>query len=76
MRAFLNQANRVAASYRDNTATRAQHFDVMAFAIFAPGNGPDNYTAPRAVSLTDEGRSAPLEWSDSNVSLAQVSTPA
>ena len=42
--AFRNPADRVAALYRDEIAARADHFDVIAFAIFAPGYGPDNYT--------------------------------
>ena len=42
--AFRNPADRVAAIYRDEIAARAEHFDVIAFAIFAPGYGPDNYT--------------------------------
>jgi hypothetical protein len=35
MRGVPNPANRVAASFRDYIATRAQHFDVIAFAMFA-----------------------------------------
>jgi Microbial-type PARG, catalytic domain len=42
--AFRNPADLVAAIYRDEIAARAEHFDVIAFAIFAPGYGPDNYT--------------------------------
>jgi uncharacterized protein (TIGR02452 family) len=42
--AFRNPADRIAAIYRDEIAARAEHFDVIAFAIFAPGYGPDNYT--------------------------------
>lgn len=42
--AFRNPADRVAAIYRDEIAARAEYFDVIAFAIFAPGYGPDNYT--------------------------------
>jgi Uncharacterized protein conserved in bacteria (DUF2263) len=41
--AFRNPADRVAAIYRDEIAVRVEHFDVIAFAIFAPGYGPDNY---------------------------------
>ncbi len=41
--AFRNPADRVAAIYRDEIAARAEHFDVIAFAIFAPGYGADNY---------------------------------
>ena len=40
--AFRNPADRVAAIYTDEIAARAEHFDVIAFAIFAPGYGPDN----------------------------------
>jgi hypothetical protein len=32
------------AIYRGEIAARAEHFDGIAFAIFAPGYGPDNYT--------------------------------
>jgi hypothetical protein len=42
--AFRNPADQIAAIYRDEIAARAEHFDVIAFAIFAPGYGPDNYT--------------------------------
>jgi len=42
--AFRNPADRVAAIYRDEIVARAEHFDVIAFAILAPGYGPDNYT--------------------------------
>jgi hypothetical protein len=42
--AFRNPAEQVAAIYRDEVAARAEHFDVIVFAIFAPGYGPDNYT--------------------------------
>jgi Uncharacterized protein conserved in bacteria (DUF2263) len=42
--AFRNPANRVAEIYRDEIAARAEHFNVISFAIFAPGYGPDNYT--------------------------------
>jgi hypothetical protein len=42
--AFRNPADRVAAIYTEEIAARAEHFDVIAFAIFAPGYGPDNYT--------------------------------
>jgi hypothetical protein len=42
--AFLNPADRIAPIYRDEIAARTEHFDVIAFAIFAPGYGPDNYT--------------------------------
>lgn len=42
--AFRNPADRVAPIYRDAIAARRADFDVVAFAIFAPGYGPDNYT--------------------------------
>jgi len=42
--AFRNPADRVAAIYREEIEARAEHLDVIAFAIFAPGYGPDNYT--------------------------------
>ena len=41
--AFRNPADRVAAIYREEITRRAEHFDVIAFAIFAPGYGADNY---------------------------------
>lgn len=42
--AFRNPAHEVAAIYRDELAARAGAFDVIAFAIFSAGYGPDNYT--------------------------------
>jgi hypothetical protein len=42
--AFHNPAGEVARLYRDELDGRRQHFDVLAFAIFHPGYGPDNYT--------------------------------
>ncbi len=42
--AFRNPAHRVAAIYRDEIAQRLADFRVIAFAIFAPGYGPDNFT--------------------------------
>jgi hypothetical protein len=42
--AFCNPADQVARIYREEIATRAGGFTVIAFAIFAPGYGPDNYT--------------------------------
>lgn len=42
--AFRNPADQVAEIYRDEIAARANDFDVIAFAIFSPGYGPDNYT--------------------------------
>lgn len=41
--AFRNPADRVAQLYREEIAIRAADFAVLAFAIFAPGYGPDNY---------------------------------
>ncbi len=41
--AFHNPADRVAALYRDALAARREHFTLVAFAIFAPGYGPDNH---------------------------------
>jgi poly (ADP-ribose) glycohydrolase (PARG)-like protein len=41
--AFGNPADRIAATYRDEIAARAEHFDAIAFAIFAPGYGPANF---------------------------------
>lgn len=42
--AFRNPAERVAAIYREELAACATDFDVVAFAIFAAGYGPDNYS--------------------------------
>lgn len=42
--AFGNPADRVAAIYREEIGRRAEAFSVIAFAIFAAGYGPDNYT--------------------------------
>lgn len=36
-------ADRVAVLYRDALAARREHFTLIAFAIFAPGYGPDNH---------------------------------
>lgn len=41
--AFQNPAHRVAAIYREAVETRARDFDVIAFAIFHAGYGPDNF---------------------------------
>jgi len=42
--AFRNPARSVAEIYREEIAAREADFAVIAFAIFAPGYGPDNYT--------------------------------
>jgi hypothetical protein len=42
--AFRNPAREVAEIYRDELAARAGAFALIAFAIFAAGYGPDNYT--------------------------------
>lgn len=42
--AFCNPARRVAAAYRKALSKRTQHFDVIGFAIFNAGYGPDNFT--------------------------------
>jgi hypothetical protein len=41
--AFQNPADRVARIYREEVSSRKQHFDVIAFAIFSAGYGPDNF---------------------------------
>lgn len=41
--AFENPAPRVAAIYRDELAARREAFELVAFAIHAPGYGPDNH---------------------------------
>ncbi|HMB70054.1 MAG TPA: poly(ADP-ribose) glycohydrolase domain-containing protein [bacterium] len=42
--AFRNPARQVARIYREEIAARRKDFSVVAFAIFAPGYGPDNHT--------------------------------
>lgn len=42
--AFRNPAHRVAAIYREELTSRAADFGLVAFAIFAAGYGPDNFT--------------------------------
>ena len=42
--AFQNPANDVAQIYREEIDKRRADFSLIAFAIFAPGYGPDNYT--------------------------------
>jgi hypothetical protein len=53
--AFRNPADVVARLYREEIAARKAHFDVIAFAIFAPGYGPDNYE-PFAREFAKRGR--------------------
>lgn len=52
--AFANPADRVAELYRAALAERRPHFDLVAFAIFYPGYGPDNYP-PFAAALGRPG---------------------
>jgi len=47
--AFLNPASTVAAIYREEIARRKAHFELIAFAIFDPGYGPDNFTTFRRI---------------------------
>ena len=47
--AFLNPAARVAAIYREELSKRATRFDVIAFAIFNAGYGPNNFEPFRVV---------------------------
>eukprot|EP00929_Paragymnodinium_shiwhaense_P119374 TRINITY_DN91266_c0_g1_i1.p1 TRINITY_DN91266_c0_g1~~TRINITY_DN91266_c0_g1_i1.p1 ORF type:complete len:354 (+),score=78.49 TRINITY_DN91266_c0_g1_i1:38-1063(+) len=42
--AFMNPAEEVAACYLEALQPRIQHFRCIAFAIFNPGYGPDNFT--------------------------------
>jgi hypothetical protein len=42
--AFQNPADRVAQIYREELEARRASFSLVAFAIFAAGYGPDNYT--------------------------------
>ena len=41
--AFKNPADRIAGIYRDEILKRTGHFDVIAFAIFHAGYGPNNF---------------------------------
>ncbi len=41
--AFRNPPDRVAAIYREEIKARAVDFDLIAFAVFSAGYGPDNY---------------------------------
>jgi len=43
--AFLNPADVVAQLYKEALDERAQHFDVVAFAVFHAGYGPNNFAA-------------------------------
>mmetsp|Transcript_129676 Transcript_129676/g.238487 ORF Transcript_129676/g.238487 Transcript_129676/m.238487 type:complete len:134 (+) Transcript_129676:3-404(+) len=42
--AFKQPADQVAQVYKELLKNYADHFDVIAFAIFYPGYGPDNWT--------------------------------
>uniref|UniRef100_A0A6U7C9M9 Microbial-type PARG catalytic domain-containing protein n=1 Tax=Haptolina brevifila TaxID=156173 RepID=A0A6U7C9M9_9EUKA len=42
--AFCNPAHHVAEAYKEALSSRADQFDVIAFAIFHAGYGPDNHT--------------------------------
>jgi uncharacterized protein (TIGR02452 family) len=42
--AFRNPAREVAQVYREEIAAREADFGLIAFAIYAAGYGPDNYT--------------------------------
>lgn len=42
--AFRNPADQIAQIYKEELALRKNDFSVVAFAIFHPGYGPDNYT--------------------------------
>ena len=50
--AFGNPADQVAAIYREELEKRSEHFECVAFAIFHPGYGPDNYTPFRDAFAT------------------------
>jgi len=50
--AFCNPAERVAAAYREELEARRERFDVVAFAIFHAGYGPNNY-APFAAAFAN-----------------------
>lgn len=54
--AFLNPAPKVAAVYHRELRRRAASFDVVAFAIFKAGYGPDNFT-PFATAFARWGSS-------------------
>ena len=42
--AFRNPTEQVAQLYKEEIAARESHFEVIAFAIFSAGYGPDNFT--------------------------------
>ncbi len=42
--AFENPASVVAGIYREEIEARSEHFELIAFAIFNPGYGPDNFS--------------------------------
>ena len=42
--AFRNPAHHVAEAYKEVLTARADQFDVVVFAIFHAGYGPDNFT--------------------------------
>ena len=42
--AFRNPAQRVAQAYKEVLTAWAQHFDLIVFAVFHAGYGPDNHT--------------------------------
>ena len=62
--AFLNPAARVAAVYAAELRRRAADFDVIAFAIFNAGYGPDNF-APFAAAFDSSGEHLPEMGSSS-----------
>jgi len=47
--AFQNPADQVAQLYKEQIDKCRADFDVIAFAIFSPGYGPDNYSPFKAV---------------------------
>mmetsp|Transcript_32925 Transcript_32925/g.49705 ORF Transcript_32925/g.49705 Transcript_32925/m.49705 type:complete len:220 (-) Transcript_32925:334-993(-) len=53
--AFRNPADDVAVLYREEIEKRAMHFDVVVFAIFHAGYGPDNFTPFQKVFLGFNG---------------------
>mmetsp|Transcript_27298 Transcript_27298/g.53191 ORF Transcript_27298/g.53191 Transcript_27298/m.53191 type:complete len:393 (+) Transcript_27298:134-1312(+) len=55
--AFKNPAKKVATVYKEEIDAVREHFDCVAFAIFAPGYGPDNYTPFKRVFETETDES-------------------